>query len=291
MTSSNSSIGGPLRRYEGTPRNLNALNVRIRNCLATKDPVLERRMRVTLANVIVGQMLPDGAVKGGTAMKLRLGHEGSRFTPDLDTARRDGEREFLSEFRVNLDAGWNGFTGRIVPRSAPRPAGIPTEYVMTPYDVKVAFNGKSWHTVTVELGHNEIGDADDPEYHLAPDIIEWFVALGLPSPAPIAVMRADHQIAQKLHACSSPESERAHDLVDLQLLAEIRELNLSQVRGTAERLFTYRQAHEWPPTIVAGAEWGSIYAEAADGLPVLRSVEEAVSWANGFIAGIVGSNT
>jgi hypothetical protein len=28
---------------------------------------------------------------------------------------------------------------------------------MLPYDVKLAFRGKSWHTVKLELGHNEIG--------------------------------------------------------------------------------------------------------------------------------------
>jgi hypothetical protein len=39
--------------------------------------------------------------------------------------------------------------------------------VMRPYDVKLAFHGRSWHTVKLELGHNEIGDADNPVYLLA----------------------------------------------------------------------------------------------------------------------------
>lgn len=260
--------------------------MRLRNCLNTKDPALERRMRVTLANVIVGQMLPESAVKGGTAMKVRLGHDGSRFTPDLDTARKSTVTIFLAEFRTNLEKGWHGFTGRVVERSAPRPAGVPTAYVMAPYEVKLTYNGRGWHTVILELGHNEIGDANDPEYLLANDIVEWFGALGLPAPKPIAVMRADHQIGQKLHACSGPGSERAHDLVDLQLIMAAAPPDLAQVRQTAVRLFDYRQAHAWPPTVVAGEEWASIYAEAADGLAVLPDVDDAVAWANDLVAKI-----
>jgi hypothetical protein len=91
--------------------------------------------------------------------------------------------------------------------------------------------------VKLELGHNEIGDADDPVYLLADDIARLFADVGLPEPAPIPVMRSDHQIAQKLHACTDPENERAHDLVDLQLLVASEELDLAQVRATSVRLF------------------------------------------------------
>lgn len=60
-----------------------ALDQRLRN-VAGQDQILAYRLRVTVANVVVGQMLPPGVVKGGTAMKIRLGESGSRFTPDLD---------------------------------------------------------------------------------------------------------------------------------------------------------------------------------------------------------------
>lgn len=54
-----------------------------------------------------------------------------------------------------------------------------------------------------ELGHNEIGDGDEPEYRLADDLVDLFTGVGLLVPRPVPVMRADHQIAQKLHAASS----------------------------------------------------------------------------------------
>ena len=68
------------------------------------------------------------------------------------------------------------------------------------------------------MGHNEIGDANEPEHRLAADLAELFTEVGLEAPKAVPVMRSDHQVAQKLHAVSGERSERARDLVDLQLL-------------------------------------------------------------------------
>ena len=53
--------------------------------------------RTVMADAVVAQMLPDGAVKGGSALKLRFGDEGTRFSEDLDTAR-------TSDTGVSFDA-------------------------------------------------------------------------------------------------------------------------------------------------------------------------------------------
>ena len=55
--------------------------------------------RSILANAIVGQFLPDGVAKGGSALKLRFGTHGFRATRDLDAARRGGA---LISFDPNL---------------------------------------------------------------------------------------------------------------------------------------------------------------------------------------------
>src|SRR5699024_11629713 len=96
-------------------------------------------------------------------------------------------------------------------------------------------------------------------------------------------MRSDHQTAQKLHAHSSTESGRAHDLIDLQLLDKGERLDLRQVRATCVRLFAYRRQQEWPPTILAGLEWDTLYAEDAGGNEVLPTVATAVTWARAFV--------
>ncbi len=58
------------------------------------------------------------------------------------------------------------------------------------------------------------------------------------------------------------------------------------MRRTAElcrKLFRYRKVHEWPPTIVKGETWDSVYEYQRGGLPVLATVDEAVAWANELI--------
>ena len=77
--------------------------------------------------------------------------------------------------------------------------------------------------------------------------------------------------------------ERAHDLVDLQLLDRHEDLNWEQVSRTCIRLFSYRGQHEWPPIITSGQNWPALYRGAAENIEVLQTVEEAVFWANSFI--------
>jgi hypothetical protein len=266
--------------YTSAPTSVRSLEQRIRNLEG--DDTLALRRRVGMALVVVGQMLPEGAIKGGSAMALRYGR-GTRFTQDLDAARVQPLAQFRSNFEDSLATGWAGFTGRLVEKAAPRPTGVPTTYVMQPFDVKLDYQGRPWCTVKFELGHNEIGDADEPEYQLADDLAQLFIEVGLEVPKPVRVMRADHQVAQKLHAVSEPGSERARDLVDLQLLDKAEELDLAQVKATCLRLFEYRQRQAWPPTIETGAGWDTLYKAAIEEIDVLPDVVAAVMWVNQFV--------
>ncbi len=121
------------------------------------------RIRRNLANAIVGQLLPDGAVKGGSSLKLRFGEGSARFSRDLDTARASDIDSYAEALESALMAGWNGFTGRLVRGRQASPKGVPANYVMQPFEVKLSYNGKSWMTVPLEVGHNEIGDAEEPD--------------------------------------------------------------------------------------------------------------------------------
>ncbi|MBC7632981.1 nucleotidyl transferase AbiEii/AbiGii toxin family protein [Aeromicrobium sp.] len=87
--------------YSTPPPNLKSLEQRIRNLEA--DDMGSLRRQVTMAMVVVGQMLPEGAVKGGTAMALRYGRRESRFTQDLDAARVHPLSEFLDDFEASLN--------------------------------------------------------------------------------------------------------------------------------------------------------------------------------------------
>jgi hypothetical protein len=103
-------------------------------------------------------------------------------------------------------------------------------------------------------------------------------------------MRADHQVAQKIHAVSAEGSERARDLVDLQLLEKGEQVDLRLVAATCVRLFDYRRQHRWPPSIVAGDKWDTLYQEAVQGLDVLPTVEEAVDWTNTFVQRVLAAS-
>lgn len=137
-----------------------------------------------------------------------------------------------------------------------------------------------------ELGHNEIGDADEPEYQLAADLAGLFTEVGLEAPQPVPVMRADHQVAQKLHAVSERGSERARDLVDLQLLDRGEDLVLPHVRAICVRLFEYRRQQPWPSIVEVGEGWDTLYNAAVEDIEVLPDVEDAVAWVNTLVARI-----
>ncbi|MBI4940273.1 MAG: nucleotidyl transferase AbiEii/AbiGii toxin family protein [Actinobacteria bacterium] len=272
------------------PPHVGALRKRIEN-LAGGDQLRANILVRTVATVAVGQLLPPAAVKGGTAMKLRMGVDGSRFSTDLDVARRDGLEEFLAAFDRALRSGWGRFTGEIRPsRSVSRPTGVPADYIMTTRDIKVAYNGRDLLTIVLEIGHDELDDTLDPPTALAADIPPLFNALGLPVPQPVPVVAHDHQIAQKIHALSQPGSGRAHDLVDLQLLEATCDLPDTNVARTCARLFAFRRGHPWPPTVQTGPDWDGIYTAARQGLPVRPALADALIWVNDYIARLARSH-
>ena len=154
---------------------------------------------------------------------------------------------------------------------------------MHPFSIKVNYLGKPWCTVDLELGHNEIGDADEPEWFESKDVSDTFSALGFPAPGKVPVMALKHQIAQKLHGASEPASERAHDLIDLQLIFRHATVNLSEVKSICQRIFAYRKMQSWPPVVTKNEGWDDLYAAARHDLPVLETAAEAVAWANDLI--------
>lgn len=241
-------------------------------------------LRNLMANAIVAQMLGKGVVKGGSGLKFRYGSEMTRVTLDLDTAWKTSLDEFLEDLKAKLETGWNGFTGVIRVLKQATPHGIPFDYVMQPCDVKLSYLGRPWYTVQLEIGHNEIGDADAFDLIEVPQILcELFGFLAMEKPGAIPAMRLEYQIAQKLHGVSAPRSKRAHDLIDLQLILANENADLKIVGELCRKLFKYRKVHAWPPAIEKGELWNRVYEEQKGDLPVLPTVDEAVEWANALI--------
>lgn len=266
------------------PKNEKELTRRIKD-LSELRGIPEVDLRGLIGNVVVGQMLPNCVVKGGTAMYLRYGHRKARYSPDLDVSRPDPvtPEMFRTEFEELLEDGWGDFNGRVkVVKPAKKPIGVPDEYVMVPFGVALTYRRRPWFTVPFELGQQELGGIDAAPQSLSADIVDIFLSIGLPEPQPVPVLPAEHQVAQKLHACSMQGSTRAHDLIDLQLL-EATGLDMPETARVCRELFRSRRRHQWPPTVVAGDKWSELYDEQRRDLPVSPTVEEAVTWANALI--------
>ena len=245
----------------------------------SKDAI---RIRRNMANAIVGQLLPDGAVKGGSSLKLRFGENAARFSRDLDTARVSDINSYTEALEEALTAGWNGFTGRLVRGRQASPEGVPVHYVMQPFEVKLSYNGKSWMTVPLEVGYNELGDAEEPDMRVPEEASKVFEALGFPPLSSMPFMRLAHQIAQKLHGLTEDGSERVHDLVDLQVIMREEPPALETVKPICVRLFSYRNMQPWPPVIEEQPGWAEGYQAACEELAVL-DLDEAIAWGNDLI--------
>lgn len=246
-------------------------------------------IRSIIANAVVEQFLPQGVVKGGSALRLRYGLDNTRVTIDFDTAHRNDIEDFISTIETGLKAGWSGFTGEVIRRTPATPKDIPAQYVMQPFDVKLRYMKQPWCTVRLEVGYDEIGDAQVAEEFIADDILDVFKNLCLDEPKPIPLVPLTHQVVQKLHGVSEPNSSRAHDLVDLQLIFAHDAVDLKEVSRIAKRLFANRRRQPWPTLIKKGESWDSLYSNAAAGLDVMGNVDEAIAWANDLIAKINAS--
>lgn len=267
------------------PRRVSELNRRIQG-VANDRGVPLRRIQRAVANAILGQMLPSAVVKGGIGLKFRVGERATRFTPDFDVALGGSVDDFEDELGKLLRTGWYGFTGVAIRGEKRTPDGVPEPYVMQPFAVKMAYRSKAWLTIDLEIGHDELGCVEDPDRRMPADVVEIFTAIGLPAPTPVRVLKLEHQIAQKLHAVTYPGSERAHDLVDLQLLWGDSP-DLGELGSVAERLFRFRQQHQWPPVVTVQPGWATRYNEAALDLTVEQDVDAAVDWLRARIGEVV----
>lgn len=271
-----------MRKYDSPPRTIQALRKRCQNL--AQGVQLENYLN-RLAALVVSQMLPEGAVKGGTAMAFRYGAD-VRFTADLDVSYRRELADFVASFEQRLAEGWNGFTGVLIAQEAPRPEGIPAPYVMQPFRVKLNYLGRDWRSVHFELGCDELGATEGREEKLDDALAAQLSDLGFPRPSPVPVLPLPFQIAQKLHALTAENSLRSHDLVDLQIMLQAEELNLVEVKRQCVRTFRYRRAQSWPPSITPSEGWEERYVAATDELGLTLSVlpfEEALEWARKII--------
>lgn len=254
---------------------------------AGNDIVLSNGLAVDLANAIVAQMIGAGVVKGGTSLKFRYGDGMTRVTQDLDTAWSESLDSFLKDVTEKLKTGWNGFTGEVQILQQANPRHVPFDYVMQPCSVRLSYLGTPWRVVDLEIGHNEIGDADAYDIvHVQKSIADLATFLSLPPLGDIRAMKLEHQIAQKLHGVTEAKSKRAHDLIDLQIILSHYQVDYVRMAEICRQLFRYRRKQPWPTLVTKNENWDEVYTTQKGVLPVLETVDEAIAWANTLISKI-----
>ena len=67
-----------------------------------KDDADYVNLRSFVANVVVGQLLSEGVIKGGSSLKMRFGDAATRYTTDLDAARSSDIDTFIDALGAAL---------------------------------------------------------------------------------------------------------------------------------------------------------------------------------------------
>lgn len=258
---------------------------------ANAEGVPTARLQRSVSYMVLAAMLStvrgaDGRplflLKGGVMMELRLDLR-ARATQDLDAAVRARSNEMIDRLRDALDAGHGDFTATTTEIRAVRDTGAVRA------TVKLAYRGRPWGTVPVELAPVEGGAGDEIEHVPA----RALHALGIDGPTDVPCLSVRYQIAQKLHACTEvfdegPANARFRDLIDVLLLRELlTPEDLPQVRAACVETFDLRGKHTWPPSLTTPLEWEAAYASlAAEMAFPLVDVNEAAEAVRALIAEI-----
>jgi hypothetical protein len=275
------------------------------------------RARLMLSTLVVSQMLPEAVVvKGGMGIKLRLGDRGTRATSDLDVFTRERGGQFEEKFRAQLAMGWGrvpaskgevrrnrdapdrvAFTGSLRAGRIHDPGSVPPELLMHPYRVTLAFLGSNWAALDIELSELEIAGLTRPQRMIDPTLVQFGSGFGFGAFEPVQVIDVEEQIAQKIHAVTDPDYQRAHDLVDLQVLWSVGP-DVALVKEYCEQTFLGRRRHVWPPLPMRPmATWSLAYAEARNetGLgpdeSIVENVDTAREWLTGVVQEIMASDS
>jgi Nucleotidyl transferase AbiEii toxin, Type IV TA system len=260
--------------YSSPPSNLRSLRDRLVQA-ANREGLVFGRLQQHVAVLVVAQLAsrltntagaPLLLVKGGASLELRRGIGGSRTSKDLDAVARRSVEDVHELLADAGEVGWEGFTAIFTPPNEMDIPGLavkPRRFV-----AKLSYRGQPFASVPIEVSMVEAGNAESFDA-VSSDAL---ALVGIPVEAAVPCMTVPWQIAQKLHACTampaaSKANDRAHDLVDLQILEVLlADADLEGTRNACVSVFDARAAHPWPPTIEVHPHWVTIYDRARDGL-------------------------
>lgn len=277
-----------ISRYDSSPANLRALRDRLTQAAKREGVVfgrLQQHVAVLVTTQFMSALTDEGGeplllVKGGVSLELRRGIPASRTSKDLDAVGRADMQTVHDQLADASAAGWEGFTALLTP---PVTFDVPGQMV-NPYrfTAKLSYQGKPFASVPVEVSAIEAGNADHHD-KVSSGAMEL---VGLPAGDAVPCMTLEWQVAQKIHARTEPigpprRNDRAHDLVDLQLLEALTtDEMLPDIHAACADVFASRSKHAWPPRVEAQPHWAPIYSGAVEGLEHLGLAPTAATGAS-----------
>jgi hypothetical protein len=213
---------------------------------------LQRHVAVLVVTQLAASLADEGGaplllVKGGSSLELRRGISDSRTSKDLDTVARQDIESVHEHLADAGELGWEGFSAIF---TRPEEIDVPGLLVKPRrFLAKLSYRGKPFASVPIEVSTIEAGNSDQFDNLTS----EALGLVGVSADVTVPCMTLPWQIAQKLHAATAvlvapKTNDRAHDLVDLQLLEALQgEIDLAETRCACVAVFVARAQHLWPP--------------------------------------------
>ena len=238
-----------------------------------------------LARLIQSQ--PDNWVlKGGFALQLRLGNR-ARTTKDIDLlAIKNTEVLPAIQEAGYLELG-DWFSFEVRQSTEPIRGGAEARR----YKIESRLDGRIFENFHIDVG---VGDPIVGKIELlnTPDLLSFADIAQTRVPCyPIA-----QQIAEKLHAYTRPHSSgtssRVKDFVDILLLAELGEINKSELRFAIQATFDNAETHHLPDIFPPPPKgWTQIYKRMIrtldlDGIPLMETYALLQTFLNPIFKGI-----
>lgn len=221
-----------------------------------------------LERALQEEILGSYFLKGGVALELRFAAR-ARATKDLDLGLEGPRGSRVDLLGRALALGFDEFTFRVKAHTRDMEQADTVRV-----NVAVSYRTRAWQTIEIDLGpaSGQMVDLVDPQ-------VAGLAELGLPVTSPVRCLSLVEQVAQKLHACTSPHSRgRARDVLDILLIDMLAGLDYVRAADAARRVFAARGTHAFPPDFTMPAEWRPEVASIAVQLgftnPNATSIEE-----------------
>lgn len=253
-------------KYESPEAFRAALEQRLKNeAEASGVALLRLRKRVAFERLLArlsSTPTRDWMLKGAFALELRLGLR-TRATKDIDLALpagADDATEYLNAAAA-LDLGdYFQFEVRRTPA-----LDTATETRAIRFTFRTDLAGRRFEQFPVDIALSD-SSSIETERLLVPNSLE-FAGLSLPA---IPVVELEQHVAEKPHAYTGTygpdgrESTRVKDLVDIVLIAEMTELDVSKLAASLRATFDERASQPLPQSVPTPPDsWARPYAQLA----------------------------